>query len=64
MNYIIAEIQDDDTLKVLHQNIQEDDISSSVDYPKNDGKRLVAIPCKFITVEARNYGYNTEVTIK
>lgn len=64
MNYIIAEIQDDDTLKVIDRDVAESDIASKVDFAEYGGKILVAIPCKSITVETTNWGYNTEVTIK
>lgn len=64
MNYIIAEIKDDDTLKVLLTEIPENSISDMVDSSDYADKRLIAIPCKFIKVESTNYGYNTEVEIK
>lgn len=64
MNYLIAIIQDDDTLKVIDRDVSEKDIASRVDFPKYDGATLVAIPCKSIIVETTNWGYNTDVTIK
>lgn len=64
MNYIIAEIQNDDTLKVLVWNVPENEIAEASDFPGHAGKKLVAIPCKFIEVKSTNYGYNTEVEIK
>lgn len=64
MNYIIAEIQNDDTLKVTHQNVPEDEIANRVDSDQWAGRNMVAIPYKSILVESKNYGYNTEVTIK
>lgn len=64
MNYIIAEIQNDDTLKVHIQNVPEEDIAKRVDDERYANKNLVAIPCKFITVKSTNWGYNTEVTIE
>lgn len=64
MNYIIAEIQDDDALKVIHHDVPEEDIASRVDSDNYVNKNLVAIPHKTIVVKSTNWGYNTEVTIK
>lgn len=65
MNYIIAEIKDDDNiLKVLFRDVPEKDISAMVDSSDYAGRNLVAIPCLSIKVISKNFGYNTEVTIK
>lgn len=64
MNYIIAEIQNDDTLKVLVWNVPENEIAEASDSSEYANKRMVAIPCKFIKVKSTNYGYNTEVEVK
>lgn len=64
MNYIIAEIQENDLLRVIYQNIPEDKIEYLMHDNEYDNKNLVAIPHKTILVKSTNYGYNTEVEIK
>lgn len=64
MNYIIAEITHDDTLKVIAENVRENEIRDKVDSYEYIKKNLIAIPCKTIRVEGSNFGYNTEVEIK
>lgn len=64
MNYIIAEIQDDDIIRVIYNDIPEDKISSMVSDTQFANRNIVAIPCRPIVVKSFNYGYNIEVEIK
>lgn len=64
MNYIIAEIRDDNTMHVIYEDIAEEKIEYMVSDTQFANKNLVAIPARPIIVESFNYGYNIEVTIK
>lgn len=64
MNYIIAEIQKDHTLFVIHQNVPEEEIVNMVSDMDYADRNLIAIPARPIIVKSFNYGCNIEVTLK
>lgn len=66
MEYLLCEISNDDTIKVIFKNVTEQQVKEKCTWFSDRylNKNLILIPFKTVEVNSKNYGNDIEVKIE